>query len=121
MHAVNAVAMGALICAFSTLRGTSVINAVYTIAGYTYGPLLGLFIFGICTRLRSRAWVIAPVCIAAPLMTWLLASHSEQWFGGYQMGFEVLLVNAFLTFLGLLAGSLSPSGTVPRRGQPELR
>ncbi len=105
VHLVNAIAMGALICAFSALRGTSVINAVYTIAGYTYGPLLGLFLFGICTRLRPRAWVIAPVCIAAPLLTWLLSSHSEQWFGGYQMGFEVLLVNAFLTFLGLLAGS----------------
>ena len=105
VHAVNAVAMAALICALSALRGGSVINAIYTIAGYTYGPLLGLFLFGMCTRLRPRRLLIAPVCIAAPLLTWLLATHSEQWFGGYQMGFEVLLVNAALTFLGLLASS----------------
>ena len=101
VHAGNAVLMGLLICAFSALRETSVINAVYTIAGYTYGPLLGLFCFGLLSKRGLRRPLVPLVCILAPALTALLAANSERWFGGYQMGFEILLVNAALTCLGL--------------------
>lgn len=102
VHICSAVAMCLAICAFSALKNSSVIDAVYTIAGYTYGPLLALFLFGMATRLKVRAKAVPVVCVLSPLLTGLLSANSERWFGGYQMGFEVLLVNAAITFIGLL-------------------
>ena len=113
MHILNAVAMGLIICAFRAIGSQSVINAVYTIAGYTYGPLLGLFIYGIVSRRNVRDTIVPFICGVSPLITYVLAMNSERWFGGYQMGFENLLVNAAITILLLLA--TSPTGSVRRR------
>ena len=112
MHILNAVAMGLIICAFRAVGSQSVINAVYTIAGYTYGPLLGLFIYGIVSRRKVRDTIVPFICGVSPLLTYVLAANSERWFGGYQMGFENLLVNAALTMLLLFA--TSPTGSVRR-------
>ena len=101
-------AMGLAIFGFSALKGSSVIDAVYTIAGYTYGPLLGMFIFGMTSRLEPSRKLLPAVCVAAPVITFILDHNSERWFGGYQMGFEVLLVNAAVTMLGLLIVSRRP-------------
>lgn len=93
-----------VILLFERLNDQSVINAVFKAAGYTYGPLLGLFAFGIFTN-RGFRWqrFVPVVAVAAPLLTWLLNTHSEAWFGGYKFGFEILLLNGLLTFLGLWA------------------
>ena len=105
VHAGAAIVMGAVICAYRAIGDESVINAVYTISGYTYGPLLGLFLFGIFTRRNPREAWVPPVCIASPLLCMLLSANSEQWFGGWRIGFELLLINCALTMLGLwLAG-----------------
>ena len=106
VHAGAAVVMGAVICGFRAIGDESVINAVYTISGYTYGPLLGLFLFGIFTRRRPRETWVPLICIASPLLCMLLKAHSEQWFGGWRIGFELLLINCALTMLGLWLASV---------------
>ncbi len=101
VHAGAAVVLGFVILGFGAIRDGSVINAIYTVAGYTYGPLLGLFFFGILTRRRVRDPWVPAVCLLAPVLCYVLSTHSEAWFGGYRIGFELLLINAALTWLGL--------------------
>lgn len=77
------------------------IGLVLGVASYTYGPLLGLFFFGILTK-RSLYDVFVPVvCIVVPVICYILDTHSKVWFGGYSFGFELLIVNGLLTFTGL--------------------
>ncbi|MCR5394894.1 MAG: sodium:solute symporter [Bacteroidales bacterium] len=101
VHVVNCIVMGLLIYLFRVIGSGSVINAVYVIASYTYGPLLGLYLFGLYTKLQVRDRWVPVICVASPLLCLLLATHSEEWFGGYQVGFELLLYNAALTAFGL--------------------
>ena len=80
-----------------------VIDLVMGMASYTYGPLLGLFVLGLGTRARVGGPWLPVVCVAAPLACGWVASNSAAWLGGYRFGTELLLANAFLTALGLLA------------------
>ncbi len=90
-----------VIVLFRGLNNGSVITAVLKIAGYTYGPLLGLFAFGLITARKVKDGLTPYVCFAAPLLSFLLDTYSTNIFFGYQMGFEVLLVNGLITFIGL--------------------
>lgn len=101
VHFVNSILMGLMIYVFHLVASGSVINAVYVIASYTYGPLLGLFFFGLLTRKQPRDRYIPIICIASPLLCWILDSNSEAWFNGYHMGYELLLINGLITALGL--------------------
>ncbi len=107
VHLCNAVLMGFIIVGFRSIGDGSVINAVYTVASYTYGPLLGLYCFGILSRRRPRDRWVPVICVLSPLLCLLLATHSEVWFGGYRIGFELLLINALLTALGLHLASIA--------------
>lgn len=89
------------ILAFEARANAAVIAMVLKIAAYTYGPLLGLFAFGLLTRWRARTGWIPVVALAAPLVCAWLEARSAAWLGGYRMGNELLLVNGFLTFVGL--------------------
>jgi Na+/proline symporter len=91
------------ILVFKKIDDKSIINTILDLAGYTYGPLLGLFSFGILTRrtLRDGPWVTL-VCLASPMVCWFLSRNAAAWFGGYQIGLELLLINGLLTFFGLL-------------------
>jgi Na+/proline symporter len=91
-----------LVILFSQFSGKSVISQVFTIAGYTYGPLLGLFAFGLFTKFNIREKFVPLIAVLSPVLSYVLASHSEQWFNGYKFGFELLIVNGLLTFLMLL-------------------
>lgn len=113
VHVTGAVVMGLVIVSFRLIGNGSVINAVYTVASYTYGPLLGLFAFGLLVRRKVRDRLVPAICVASPLMCLLLSTHSEAWFGGYRIGFELLLINALLTMTGLLA--------VSRKTRPDTR
>ena len=94
--------MVVLILLFKALNDDSVIKTVFKLAGYTYGPLLGLFAFGMMTRFAVRdAWVPL-VAVLSPVITYMLDLYSKELFGGYTFGFELLLVNGALTFSGLL-------------------
>lgn len=88
---------------FKAHNSASVISTLLIIAGYTYGPLLGLYSFGMFTKRKIRDRWTPLICITSPLICYYVNLHSTQWFNGYQIGFEVLLLNGLLTFAGLLA------------------
>jgi len=91
-----------VIIVFRSLNNQSVINQLFTVAGYTYGPLLGLFAFGLTTRLKIRDYLVVPVVIAAPVVSYLLNSYSAELFNGFQFGFLIIALNGLLTYVGLL-------------------
>lgn len=101
VHIGMAVVMGIVIFVFGLLNNTSVIDAVYTLASYTYGPILGLFAFGIFTKKQINDKYIPFVAILSPILCYILQSNSEAWFNGYQISYELLILNASFTFLGL--------------------
>lgn len=101
VHIVMAVLMAAMIYIVYVLNNDSVIQTVYKVASYTYGPLLGLFFFGIFTHCQVRDRYIPIVCILAPVLTLILDLHSQEWFAGYTFSHERLLINALLTVIGL--------------------
>lgn len=101
VHIAFAVIFTLLVFFFKWKDDKSIIELVFIIAGYTYGPLLGLFSFGILTRRAVKSVMVPVVCIASPVLCYLLDSHSEQWFGGYKFGNEILLINGTFTFLML--------------------
>ena len=101
IHSGMALLMAVCIIVFGILNSTSVIDAVYRLASYTYGPILGLFSFGLLLKARVRDRWVPVVAIAAPLLCLLLDTHSVQWFGGYHFSYELLLMNALFTMLGL--------------------
>jgi SSS family transporter len=90
-----------LILAFYWLNDQSVINSVFIIAGYTYGPLLGLYSFGLFTKWKVKDFGVPFLAIAAPLITYLISQNSEKWLRGYKFGFEALILNGLLMFIGL--------------------
>lgn len=102
VHIAMAVAMFITICALFRLNNTNVIDAVYTLASYTYGPILGLFAFGILTKWRVKGKYVGIVAVVAPILCFILQQNSERWFGGYKFSYELLIVNALLTFVGLM-------------------
>lgn len=101
VHVGMAVIMGATIFIFNLLNNTSVIDAVYILASYTYGPILGLFAFGIFMKQPVRDKYIPLVAIVSPILCFVLQKNSEAWFGGYQFSYELLIFNALFTFIGL--------------------
>lgn len=82
-----------------------VIDLVLKLAGYTYGPLLGLFVLGIVTRLEAGGWSVPVVCVGSAALCATLEWNSNAWLGGYRFGFELLLLNAFITILGISVAS----------------
>jgi Na+/proline symporter len=102
VHAGMAVLMGIVIYVFGLLNNTSVIDAVYTLVSYTYGPILGMFAFGIFTKRRVKDRLIPFVAVLSPVICYILQSNSEQWFGGYKFSYELLILNALFTFAGML-------------------
>ena len=91
-----------VILIFRALNDEAVINDIYTAAGYTYGPLLGLFTFGLFTKFSVKDNYVWIVAILSPVICYFLSANSERLFNGYKMGFELLILNGFLTFFGLM-------------------
>ncbi len=90
-----------VIMIFHKMNNKEVITAIFDLAGYTYGPLLGLFSFGIFMKSKVADKWVPLVCIAAPVMTIIISHNSTTWFNGYQIGFERLILNGILTFAGM--------------------
>ena len=91
-----------VILAFRPFHTQSLIDTLFDIAGFTYGPLLGLYTFGLFTRHRVRDRWVPVVAVVAPVLSFVLKKYMPEW-TGYNFGFEILLINGLLTFLGLLA------------------
>ena len=102
VHVGMAVVMGIVIFVFNLLNNTSVIDAVYILASYTYGPILGLFAFGIFVKKQVKDKYIPLVAILSPILCFILDRNSQAWFGGYSFSYELLILNALFTFIGLL-------------------
>jgi Na+/proline symporter len=90
-----------IILIFKEINNRSVIDAVLGVAGYTYGPLLGLFSFGLFTNRKVRDRLVPVVCVLSPIISYLISMNSKEWLGGYVFSFEILIVNGLLTFIGL--------------------
>jgi Na+/proline symporter len=91
-----------VILIFRALNSKAIIDTILMIASFTYGPLLGLFAFGIFTKkiiTDKHVWIIS---IVAPLICYVLSENSAAWFAGYKFGYELLLLNGMLTFAGLM-------------------
>lgn len=102
VHIILTAVMGLAIIVFGIFNNTSVIDAVYKLASYTYGPILGLFTFGIFTKFQVRDKLLPLVAMAAPVICFILDKNSEQWFNGYKFSYELLIMNATFTFIGML-------------------
>jgi len=94
---------------FSTLNDEAIIDKLFTIAGYTYGPLLGLYTFGLFTKRAVNDRITPYIAVLSPTICFILSKYSVQLFNGYRFGFELILLNGFLMFMGLLAFSRKQS------------
>lgn len=101
VHVGMAVLMGVTILIFASINSTSAIDAVYKLASYTYGPILGLFAFGILTPWNVRDRLVPVVALAAPLLCLALVLTAPYWLSGYHFSYEILPLNAAVTFLML--------------------
>jgi hypothetical protein len=91
-----------VVIAFKYILDRNVIDGLLTVAGYTYGPLLGLFAFGIFTNYKIKERWLWPVLITVLILISFLGSLDADVLGGYQIGYELLPLNGLLTFLGLV-------------------
>ncbi len=101
VHLGFALLFMALVMGFKALNDPSMIGLILKIAAYTYGPLLGLFAFGMATQRVVRDRWVPLVALAAPLICWWIDTNQAALFGGWKVGLELLLLNAVLTFAGL--------------------
>ena len=90
---------------FRQINSTSLIDAIYILASYTYGPLLGLFVFGLFTKKQPNDTFVPYICIVSPLLCYLLDLIAQHLWG-YRFGYELLMLNGLLTFTGLWVSSL---------------
>ena len=102
VHLGFSVLLFAIIMIFWLINDQSVISAVFTAAGYTYGPLLGMYAFGLFTNRQVQDKWVPLVAVLSPIISYLISLNASRIIEGYQMGFEVLILNGALTFLGLL-------------------
>jgi len=101
VHVGISVILLLVILIFRLVNNQNVISAIFTVAGYTYGPLLGFYSFGLFTRFKVKDRWVPLVAIISPALCWVISHFSKAWFGGYEFGFELLILNGLLTFAGL--------------------
>lgn len=109
VHVAWSVILLFIILAFNAYNDDSVINKIFVAATYTYGPILGLFSFAIMTNRKTNGDMIIPICLASPVLCYIINAYSPQWFGGFSWGYMILALNGGLTFLGLYLFSTKKS------------
>ncbi len=107
IHILMAIVLIIVIVIYRLINNQAIIQDVFKVAGYTYGPLLGLYAFGLLTKIKANDSWIPFVCLLSPVICYMLDTHSKAWFNGYQFGFELLILNALITFTGLLISATS--------------
>ena len=100
VHLLISLLFAIIILIIKELNNRSVIDAIYMIASYTYGPLLGLFVFGLFTKRVPKDKYVPYICIVSPLLCYGI-SYWGTHFAGYTFGYELLMLNGFITFAGL--------------------
>jgi SSS family transporter len=101
-HIGMSILLVVVIIAFKYILNSNVINSLLTVAGYTYGPLLGLFAFGIFTNYKIKDRYVWMVALASVTIVFMLGSIPANYLGGYVIGYELLPLNGLFTFLGLI-------------------
>ncbi len=101
VHLCFALVMLSVVIVFKSFYDKALIDKLFTIAGYTYGPLLGLYAFGLFTKHQIKDIWVPLIAVISPIVCYFLSSNSFEWFG-YKFGFELLILNGLLTFTGLL-------------------
>jgi Na+/proline symporter len=100
-HLIISFVLFLVILLFNLISDESVISSLFKAAGYTYGPLLGLYAFGLFTKKNVKDKFVPIVCILSPIISFLINAYSVELFNGYQFNFEILIVNGLITFVGL--------------------
>ncbi|SFI74993.1 Na+/proline symporter [Kaistella treverensis] len=101
VHLIVAVAFLIMVIIFKIINDNSMIGLILKLAGFTYGPLLGLFAFGIFTKFKVQDKLVPYVCVAAPVISYFIDKFQENIFGEFKIGLELLIINGLLTFIGL--------------------
>ncbi|WP_346986339.1 sodium:solute symporter [Chryseobacterium sp. POE27] len=101
IHLLVALSFLIMVIIFKVINDNSMIGLILKLAGFTYGPLLGLFAFGIFTKYKVKDKLVPFVCIAAPLISFFIDKYQETLFGEFKIGLELLIINGLLTFVGL--------------------
>jgi len=87
---------------FNSINNDAVVGAIFKVASYTYGPLLGLYSFGLLMKNRQVNDMLTPfICIISPVVCYFLSIHSAAWLGGYVFDNELIIINGLITFVGL--------------------
>jgi SSS family transporter len=102
VHLVFALLFLLFVMMFKWIEDPSMIGVILKVAGYTYGPLLGLFTFGIIMKRNVKDRLVPYVCIAAPIICFLIDKYQKYIFGSFEIGLELLIINGLLTFIGLM-------------------
>lgn len=103
VHIGFSLLMFIVILIFNSLTDQSVVSMIFTVASYTYGPLLGLYAFGLFIKSKTVHDKLVPiVCIIAPLVTYWIYSNATEWLSGYVFSVEIIIINGILTLIGLL-------------------
>ena len=119
VHVLFSVVMLLVILGFKIINNDSVVNAIFKAAGYTYGPLLGLFVFGMTTRRMVLDKLVPVICLLSPLLTYFIDINSLNWMG-YALGFELIVLNGLITYLLLaLTSRAGTSDSMATAGKPE--
>ncbi len=101
IHLIVALAFLIMVVIFKVIDDKSMIGLILKLAGFTYGPLLGLFAFGIFTKFKVKDKLVPYVCIAAPAISFFIDKYQGKLLGDFQIGLELLIINGLLTFIGL--------------------
>jgi len=112
VHLIFAGIFLVFVMVFHEINSKSMIGVILKIAAYTYGPLLGLFTFGIITKRRVQDKLVPIVCIVAPLLCYVMEKYQKYIFGSFEIGLELLIINGLITFIGLLLIS-KPASSAP--------
>ncbi|MBC7652408.1 MAG: sodium:solute symporter [Deinococcales bacterium] len=105
VHLIVAVIFLLFVMVFKWINNPSMIGVILKIAAYTYGPLLGLFTFGIVTKRAVNDSIVPFICVASPIICFIIDRYQKNIFGNFEIGLELLIINGAITFLGLLAVS----------------
>jgi Na+/proline symporter len=108
-HIAMSLILAIVIILYKNLLNTNVIDGLLTVAGYTYGPLLGLFAFGIFTKYKINDKLSLAVCILSVIIVMFIGKIPSEYIGGYVIGYELLPLNGLITFIGLFLIRKSPS------------
>lgn len=101
VHFAFALLLLLVIVVFRLINNDAVIGILFKAAGYTYGPLLGLYAFGLLTKLATRDAAVPLICLLSPIICYWLNEQAPLWWNGYKFGFELIILNGAITFIGL--------------------